>query len=102
MVKLQPKPKYNHLNAVFYFNNMADCKTFMAVFDDHWCNVPWADPIESDHFEGLDSKHKKLMNTDPKRRAENNLSWGFGLTEFYKIGMTKEQDRMLDQILKEL
>lgn len=102
MVKLQPKPEYNLTNTAFYFNNMADCKIFMDVFVDHWCNVPWANPVESDYFYGLNSAEKDRMNIDPKQRAEINLSWGFSLTRFFNIGETEAQKRMLSDILKEL
>lgn len=76
---------------VFYFHNMSDCKDFLYVFKDHWCNVPWKTPIEIPDDTYITSKERVCMDKPPKKRAEDNLSWGFSLVRLLGIELNKNQ-----------
>lgn len=75
--------------AKFIFKSMEDCEKFKHVFKDHFCNVPWNTPtiVDEQIFLGTDYK----IISDPKKAAEDNLSWGFSLCKFHKISETEEQ-----------
>lgn len=88
MVKLETNTEYD--DTVFYFHNMKDCKEFMRVFANHWCNVPWKKPVEKDNFYGIDESKINAKDKPPKQRAEDDLSWGFSLARFLKCDLTFE------------
>lgn len=89
MIKLETNCANNR--EVFYFHNMSDCKEFLYVFKDHWCNVPWETPIEIPDDTYITSRERICMDKPPKKRAEDNLSWGFSLVRFLGIELNKNQ-----------
>lgn len=95
MVKLSCKGS----NSVFYFNTMEDCDKYKAVFEDHWCNIPWNTPVEVDPIDVPDEDLALIAN-DPEVRADKNLPWGFNLTKSLGIGLTTEQKATVQEIMK--
>ncbi len=93
MVKLEAKE--TAFGGIFYFHNMKDCEDFLYVFKDHWCNVPWEEPILIPDDENIGSNNRKYMDIPPKERAEDNLSWGFSLVKRLGIDLTKEQSNFI-------
>lgn len=77
IIKLQSKNKFNR--GIFYFYTMEECNNFLYVFKDHFCNVKWEKPIELPEDTIIDTYSKQMMDIPPKKRAENNLSWGFSV-----------------------
>lgn len=71
-IKLTSKNKARNVD--FYFNNIKDCEIFKSVFKDHWCNVTWEEPVE---VNSVPYEKSEYINDDPKKRAEDNLKWGF-------------------------
>lgn len=65
---------------VFYFNTKEDCEAFMGVFKDHGCNIEWAPMVQVNaDYVPLDALEEAMK--DPKKRAEDNLEWGFTMVE---------------------
>lgn len=89
MVKLEAKD--TQFGGIFYFHNMEDCNEFLYVFKDHWCNVSWEDPLVIPDDSNISQEDGKEMDVSPKKRAEENLSWGFNLVRDKDIGLTKVQ-----------
>lgn len=96
MVKLEAKETI--LGGIFYFHNMKDCNDFLYVFTDHWCNVPWKNPVEAPNFPEIEKYQRKAMDIDPKQRAENSLSWGFRYVKSHNIGLTNVQKAFVNGI----
>lgn len=88
MIKLFEKSS----NMAFYFHSMEDCKAFMYVFEDHFCNVPWEKPEIVPDDTKISIDHRRLLEEDPKAKAERYLSWGFNLTKKHHIGLTSAQN----------
>ena len=100
MVKLEAKD--TTFGGIFYFHNMKDCKDFMYVFEDHFCNVPWKAPIELSDDTYVNSDVKRSMDKSPKERAENSLSWGFNLERRLGIGLTNKQNNFVKSMMAKL
>lgn len=83
----------------FFFANNIDAEKFISVFKDHWCNISWNGPdyIEEKH---VPSFKKHFIILDPITRAEKNLDWGFSLTKRIGIGLTSEQEKVLEGVMK--
>lgn len=96
-IKLTSKNKAR--NEDFYFNNMEDCKIFMKVFKDHWCNVVWEKPIE---VTSVPRDKSTYINDDPKKRAESNLKWGFNSAWANKTDreLTREQNAFVNTLVQ--
>jgi hypothetical protein len=81
---------------------MEECKKFMRVFSNHWCEIPWADPVELPDGMPLSDKHRNHMNLDPIKRAETNLNWGFRFVERHhlesKLELQCQVERMMAKI----
>lgn len=99
MVKLQSK---DDPSTSFYFENMKQCKKFIHVFEDHWCNIRWNSPIESDRFSEMDSEDWSSLYESPKKRAEDNLCWGFALEKFLNRGFNNAQKEFVANMNKKL
>lgn len=97
MVKLEAYD--TTFGGVFYFHNLEDCVEFVEVFKDHWCNVAWKYPVESDVFPELTSNQRKLMNKNPKMRAMDNLGWGHNYVKRLGIDLTPQQKSIATEIL---
>lgn len=97
MVKLEAKDTI--FVGIFYFHNVKDCREFMDVFKDHWCNVPWKEPIEIPDDTYISSEERRYMDKSPKKRAEDNLSWGFSLERRLGICLTNEQNDFVKSIV---
>lgn len=97
MVKLEAKD--TTFGGIFYFHNMKDCKDFLYVFEDHFCNVPWKAPIELPDNTYVNSNVRRSMDKPPKKRAEDSLSWGFNLVRRLGIGMTNEQNDFIESMV---
>lgn len=97
MVKLEAKD--TTFGGIFYFHNMKDCKDFLYVFEDHFCNVPWKTPIELPDNTYVNSDVRRSMDEPPKKRAEDNLSWGFNLERRLSIGMTNGQNDFVESMM---
>ena len=89
MIKLEAQ--CTTFGGIFYFHDMEDCDDFMYVFKDHWCNVPWKQPVEIPDDTCIDDYDINDMNKPAKERAEDNLSWGFNLVKHLEIGDSKDQ-----------
>lgn len=98
MIKLEAAD--TTFGGVFYFHNMKDCEDFMYVFEDHFCNVPWKQPVEMPDTTPIRFEEKKDMNKPPRERAESNLSWGFNLTHRLGIGLTDEQNDFVKSVME--
>lgn len=94
MVKLETDLETR--NETMYFKTMEDCKEYLYVFKDHWCNLPFKDPVEIQDSTIIDSKYRNYLDIPPKQRAESDLQWGFNLVNFLGIGVTKEQKEFLE------
>lgn len=101
MVKLEDAAN-DMFPGVFYFHTMEDCNTFKNVFVDHWCNVPWKDPVEIPDDYPIDLAHKTYMDKDPKTYAELNLSWGFSLVKRLGIGQTNDQGSFVQEMISRI
>lgn len=99
MVKLQTK---NEPFTAFYFKNMQDCESFMYVFKDHWCNIEWDRPIEKPDFSEMSEYQRKSLNKNPKKRAEDNLSWGFNLSRHLNLEFTDEEKSFILTMLNKM
>lgn len=100
MVKLTAR---DDKRARFFFRSLNDCETFKYVFKDHWCNVVWNNPEEGNFDKEMDEWDERLIDVDPKKRAENNLSWGFHLCE--NTGndkLTEEQEEFVASMVDRL
>lgn len=97
MVKLEAKD--TTFGGIFYFHNMKDCREFIYVFEDHWCNVPWETPIEISDDTYISSEERRYMDKSPKKRAEDNLSWGFSLEKRLGIGLSNEQNDFVKSMM---
>lgn len=104
-VKLTAKDDWQ--KAEWYFRDAFDCKEFMATFRDHWCNIVW-NPVEIVDTDKLTADQRSSMEEDPKKRAENDLSWGFNSymkqhEECNKLTepQTDFVSKMVDKITKE-
>lgn len=94
MVELKTKRGIIHPVQTFHFRTMDDCKKFMYVFQDHWCNIPWEDPVEIPDYTKINDD--RYIDADPVARAEDNLSWGFSALRFHNMDtLTGEQQSML-------
>lgn len=85
----------------FYFANMEDCETFMQVFKDHMCNIPWKKPVEAPSFPEMTEKYRRYMeviSADPKKAAESDLMWGFSLVDSLHIGLTGSQQSFVKAV----
>lgn len=100
MVKLETDTGHN--DAVFYFHNMKDCEEFMKVFENHWCNVPWKDPIEKENFDEAEDEEIEAMDESPEKRAEDALHWGFSLVKFLHIDINDSQRVFVNSMIDEL
>jgi hypothetical protein len=102
LVKLTVKEQYRSLSSdAFYFRNMKDCQIFLGVFKNHWCNVPWDEPVEIPKNTEIDRLDRVLMSMDPAERADSNLSWGFNLAKRCNTDkITPRQQRGLHSITK--
>ena len=112
MIVLRVKNNINNMStsyphkATFYFKNIEDCNKFLYVFKDHFCNVPWETPKEiPDNSIKLSENEKRTLDKDPVKRAQDNLSWGFSLCSYYKIGVSSDQlsfvHSLMEKVLKE-
>lgn len=99
MVKLEAKN--TRFGGIFYFHNMKDCNKFLYTFQDHWCNVKWKEPIEAESFDDISECQRKDMDKSPKKRAEDNLSWGFSLCKDNDQGLTDEQKDFINKFIEE-
>lgn len=89
--------------SVFYFRTLDDCRKFLYVFKDHWCNVKWKTPVEVPDDIKLPEARRDLLDMDPKKRAEANLSWGFNHARLHGDGgLTSEQQRELVYLMRQL
>lgn len=99
MIKLETKCK-NHIDhAVFYFHTLEECNIFKYTFRDHWCNIKWEKPIEISNNTHISEYQRKSMDKDPKKRAEDNLSWGFNRSENSNSGLTREQNNFIQNMI---
>lgn len=99
IIELKTIDSYMFLAATFYFTSMENCNKFKYVFEDHWCNVPWDDPIELPDYYPLSSYWREHINDDPKKLAEDNLMWGFQNCKFNGYDkLTSEQQLLLDSL----
>ena len=101
MVKLETDGIMHEVK--FYFKNMNDCVAFMHVFKDHWCNVPWKEPIEIPDDTNITKVQREMMNLDPRIRADKNLSWGFNALRKDctdgRSGITEAQFKFIERII---
>ena len=81
----------------FYFHDMGDCEKFKRVFENHWCNLEWSAPEVADMFPGMTKDDIEDMDKHPKKRAEDDLSWGFA---HQKDGLTSEQKAFVEMMLE--
>lgn len=100
MIKLEAQN--TTFGGIFYFHTMQDCKDFMYVFKDHWCNVPWNTPVEITSDTYISEDLKREMDKPPKKRAQDNLSWGFNLVERLDIDLTKEQNNFVKSMMTKI
>ena len=101
MVKLEAKDVFFNSVKAFYFHNMADCRTFLYVFRNHWCNVPWNTPVEAPSWPEMNAHQRRAMDLDPKERAESCLSWGFHFAKRNHIGNTEEQNVFIRSFIRD-
>ncbi len=99
MVKLQAT---DDPSAVWYFSKMKDCKKFLEVFENHWCNVRWNNPIEADSFPEMDSDDWRDLYKKPKKRAKDELEWGFSLEKYMGMQRSKEQEDFVRKMVENL
>lgn len=99
MVKLTETKYWPH--NVLYFHNMRDCKKYLAVFTNHWCNVPWDDPIVIPDNTLITSEQRAAMDKSPRKRAKADLSWGFSMCRSNKIPLTAKQQKILDKCVED-
>lgn len=85
----------------FFFYTMRDCKAFLHVFRDHWCNVPWKPPVEAQDFPEMPVSARSAMDKDPVKRAEGSLSWGFSLVKHHRIGATEKQNAFINSLIRQ-
>lgn len=97
MIKLEANNAIT--GGAFYFYNIDDCRKFMYVFKDHWCNVPWKEPVEISDSTYIDSNARRYMSVPPKKRAEDNLSWGFNLVKRLGINLNNEQNDFVNSMM---
>ena len=91
--------KYGRQNESFYFHTMQECKEFLYAFQDHWCNVPWKEPVEIPDTTVLPTGKARYMDIPPKTRADENLSWGFSLVRSLGIEDTAKQSQFIEQMI---
>lgn len=104
MVKLAVKDTRYKRESVFYFKTMKECDEFLYVFRDHMCNVPWEKPIVAPEFPEMTDGQRRYMLSDktPKEKAESNLFWGFNLVDHLGIGIDKEQEQFIANMLSRI
>lgn len=103
MVKLEVDGRgHPTFSSGIYFHTMEDCRKFIHVFKDHWCNIPWKDPVEADNFPEMTRYHRESMDKDPVKRAESDLNWGFSLARSIGIGLTSVQITTVDRMMRSL
>lgn len=100
MVKLEAKD--TTFGGIFYFHDMKDCREFMNTFENHWCNIPWKEPIEISDDTYIDSDQRRYMDESPKKRAEDNLLWGFSMEKRLGIGLNNEQNDFVKSMISRL
>lgn len=98
MVKLEAKD--TTFGGIFYFHNMEDCEEFLYVFKDHWCNVPWKEPILISDNEYVCNDYKRYMDISPKKRAEDSLSWGVSIVNYHRINLNEEQNNFIKSFIE--
>ena len=81
---------------------MEDCKAFLYVFQNHWCNVHWEKPIEKESFPEMKEKDYESIQKDPKKRAEADLDWGFSLEKYLGRGTTEAQSAFIAAMVERL
>ena len=74
------KNTYNQEHTEFHFKDNESADKFLYVFKDHWCHVSF-DKIKED--KPISKSLEEELAKDPKKRAEDNLSWGFNLAKDY-------------------
>jgi hypothetical protein len=90
-------------SSVFYFRTLDDCRKFLYVFKDHWCNVKWKPPVEVPDGTSISSTQRAQIGVDPKKRAEANLSWGFNYARLHgDDGLTPRQQRELVYLMGQI
>lgn len=95
------EPYKNEREGNFYFKTMEECKSFLYVFKDHWCNIPWDIPKEvSSDKANLTNYQIRSLEVDPKKRAEENLSWGFNFIKYHDLNKTTEEQILFIQRLQ--
>lgn len=100
MIKLETKMEKG---SVFYFKTINDCKKFMYVFENHWCNIDWEEPEEVPDDVNMSYYQRKLLDKDPKDRAESNLNWGFQLLRYlHKDQLTQEQSLFVSNLINKI
>ena len=101
MVKLEDAAN-DMFPGVFYFHTMEDCNKFLYIFRDHWCNVPWKEPIEVPDDYPISARDQEVMDEDPKERAERDLSWGFSLVKRLEIRQTEKQNAFVEEMISRI
>ena len=91
MVKLETNFNDYRNESTFYFRTMDQCSKFLNVFKDHWCNIPWKKPVEISDNTRIPDYALSRLDIDPEQIAISNLSWGFGMTKYYNIDLSKDQ-----------
>lgn len=81
-----------------YFRNEEDANAYLHVFKDHWCNLKWSLPVVV-RDSRVPSKYTKYIDTDPKERAEADLSWGFALMERNNMMLSSEQKNLVEELV---
>lgn len=104
MIKLETNAtKYPIMNIAIYFHNMDDCKRFLYVFKNHWCNVRWKEPIEIPDNTKISEYRRKDMDKDPEERAERDLKWGFGFAKMEGTDVTTiEQAAFVERMVNNI
>ena len=101
MVKLETV-RNEERSEIFYFHTMEDCNKFLYTFRDHWCNVPWKEPIEVPDDYPISARDQEVMDEDPKERAERDLSWGFSLVKRLEIRQTEKQNAFVEEMISRI
>lgn len=98
MIELKTKQGVIHPVQAFHFRTMDDCKKFMYVFRNHWCNIPWEEPAEIPDYTKINDD--QYIDVDPVARAMGNLTWGFSALRSHNMDtLTGEQQSVLSDIV---
>lgn len=97
MIKLTTK---NKPKESFYFIDYNDCETFKRVFEDHWCHIKWKKPKEKECFNNMTDYDYSMLG-NPKKLAEDNLSWAFNREDSYSDSLTTEEQAFIDNIVNQ-